>query len=117
MTMKDHLVVAGVPKVIAFTGVLLAIAVVPVALLAPVYSDGETIADNSGALLFFALAAGTVVASIPLSVPESMRRGAFWCCGAALVLSSFITVLGMFLVPSGLVLMLCGYLAGRQARA
>ena len=28
MTMKDHLVVAGVPKVIAFTGVLLAIAVV-----------------------------------------------------------------------------------------
>jgi hypothetical protein len=99
---------------LSIAAAILAAAVVPVSFLAPLYSSGRTISDTAGGLFLVALAVGVVLAIIPLVVPGSVRQATCWVCGALLVLTSFITVLGMFFIPSGIILMVCGYLSGRK---
>lgn len=100
-------------RVLSLAAAVLAMAVVPLAFLVPLYSSGRTISDTAGGLFHVALALGVVLAVVPLIVPEQARTAAFWTCGSLLVLTSFVSVLGMFFIPSGLVLLVAGYLSGR----
>lgn len=90
-------------------------ATVPLSFLVPAYSSGDTITDSAGVLVYIALAVGIVLALIPIGVPEGTKKVAYWTCGSLLILSSFVTVLGMFFIPSGLILLSCGALAGRRS--
>lgn len=106
----------GSLKVLSGAAFALAVAVVAVAFLAPVYSSGETLSDTTGDLLILALALGVALTLIPVVVPATAKRTTFWVCGSILVLSSFVTVLGVFFIPAGLLLMICGGLVPKHSR-
>jgi len=81
------------------------LAVVPVVFLLPAYSSGETISENAGGWLFYsALFSAALLACVPLLVPKSALRTAGWICGVLLLLSAFVTVIGVFFVPAGVLL-------------
>ncbi len=85
---------------------VLGIATVPVALWLPVYSSGESVADNVGGLFWAVLAVAVGLACLPAVVGGCHSRAVSLACGVLLLLGSFVTAFGLFLIPAAALLLL-----------
>lgn len=95
---------------------ILGLAVIPITLLLPVYSSGDTLSDQAGGLYYLALGIGMALACLPALVGNSWRNAAL-VCGVLLLLSSFVTMLGMFFIPAGIALCLAAWTSGAARKS
>lgn len=91
-------------------GGILGLLVVPFTVLYPVYSSGETLSSNFGGGFLLAMGLLEILALAPVvsTVGGRFSQLLTVLSGTALILSAFVTVLGMFFVPAGLLLVLAG---------
>jgi len=90
-----------------------ALVAVMVVVFAPLYSSGGTLVQENGSLPLLLASAATVVVAIPLILTGEAARRTALIAGVVLALSSFVTVLGIFILPAALLLIYSG-LAARE---
>ena len=87
--------------------------------LLPAYLSGDgsetTLATNGDSALA-ALAAFLLLAAAPSLAPEPSFRWLVWVCGLALVAASFLTVVAVYFIPSGLALLAASWVSDRRQR-
>lgn len=113
---EDQIRFNGYSRVLSGIAAGLGLAVIPLAFSLPLYSSGETLADNVGGVFYVAVGVGAVLAALPLLVPVEARRDVALISGLLLLLSSFVTALGMFFIPSGALLCLVALASNSAAR-
>jgi hypothetical protein len=100
-------------------GAATAVIAAAAAVALPAYSSGSgpaTLLEVNGDRLLVLLAAFVAVALAPLLLGEAAGRRAALACGTALILGSFVTVVGVFFLPSGIALIAAGLATGGGSR-
>lgn len=81
----------------------------------PGYSDGRSLAEVNGSYIYLLLAGLVAIASLPSRLSSERRLGAALLVGAAFVVFSFISVIGVFFLPAAACLLLAAWLVPRRS--
>jgi hypothetical protein len=96
---------------------LAGLAAAVVLLVAPLYSNGETLLEANGPEILWAILVPLALATVPLAVPTGNRRAVGYAAGAALLVLCFVSSAGIFFLLPAILLLFAARATPRRSDA
>lgn len=96
---------------------LVGIAVVAAFLWLPVYNTGDALIRGASGITYVWLFAGVALVCLPVVLPQSWAHRVSVLVGTLMIIGSFVSVLGMFFIPAGVLLLASAWLERHSGRS